>query len=407
MRKQKIALVNVYFPPQSIGGATRVLADNFDILTEQYGSDFELVVFTSDAEMQEKPHALDVYTYKGVRVYRSSILFRKNMDWHPKDSEMGKLFKKFLDFEKPDKVHFHCVQRLSASIVEITMREKIPYYITLHDAWWISDFQFLVDTKGKVYLEGHADPYEQITLPESISEDASVQRKLYFTKLLAGAEKLFTVSESFKSIYMKNGVSNIVVTKNGISDNVEWKEKDTSYTNKVVCGHIGGMAEHKGYDILKKAAIDMDLNNIEFLIADHSKEEDYESHEMWGKIPVTFIGRVKQDEIVALYDKIDVLFAPSIWPESFGLVTREAVACGCWVVASNLGGMGEDVVEGETGFVISPTIKSLEDTLKELDSNVEKYKAPVKPVNIRYASEQVDELVEYYKAEEVKGKTNA
>ena len=397
MSKQKIALVNVYFPPQSIGGATRVLADNFDILVEQYGNDFELVIFTSDAKMQDTPHTLDVYTYKGVRVYRTSILFRKNMDWHPKDNEMEKLFKKFLEFEKPDKVHFHCVQRLSASIVEATLKEKIPYFITLHDAWWISDFQFLVDAEGRVYADGHADPYIQVKLPESISEDASLQRKLYFTKLLGGAEKLFTVSESFKAIYEKNSVSDIVVTKNGISNSVDWKEKDTSYTKRVVCGHIGGMSEHKGYDILKKAAIDMDADNIEFLIADHSKEEGYKSHDFWGKIPVTFIGRVKQEEIVALYDKIDVLFAPSIWPESFGLVTREAAACGCWVVASDLGGIGEDVVEGKTGFVIKPKVKELQGVLQVLNSNVKKYKAPVILTDNRYASEQVDELVEYYR----------
>jgi len=311
MRKQKIALVNVFFPPQSIGGATRVLVDNFDILVEQYGDDFELVVFTSDVEMQDKPHTLNVYTYKDVRVYRSSIIFGENMDWHPKDDEMGKLFAKFLQFEKPDKVHFHCVQRLSASIVEVTLKEKIPYFITLHDAWWISDFQFLVDPEGKVYSDGHADPYKQIKLPESISEDASLQRKLYFTKLLAGAEKLFTVSKSFKSIHEKNSVSNIVVTKNGISNSVEWKTKNTKYTDKVVCGHIGSMSEHKGYDILKKAALSIASENIEFLIVDHSKEEDYISHELWGEIQVTFIGPVKQDEVVSLYNKIDVLFAPN------------------------------------------------------------------------------------------------
>jgi len=396
MPKQKIALVNVYFPPQSIGGATRVLADNFDILVEQYGSDFELVVFTSDSKMQDKSHTLDVYTHKGVRVYRSSILFRKNMDWHPKDDEMGKLFAKFLKFEKPDKVHFHCVQRLSASIVEATLKAKIPYFITLHDAWWISDFQFLVDAEGRVYADGHADPYIKIKLPKSISEEASIQRKLYFAKMLAGAKKLFTVSESFKLIHEKNGVSNIVVTKNGISNSVEWKEKDTSYTKRVVCGHIGGMSEHKGYDILRNAAIELDADNIEFLIADHSKEEGYVSHEFWGNTPVTFIGRVKQDEVVDLYDKIDILFAPSIWPESFGLVTREAAACGCWVVASDLGGIGEDVVEGETGFIIEPTVKELERVLREINGNIEQYKSSVPVKEIRYSSEQVDELVVYY-----------
>ena len=399
MPKPKIALVNVFFPPQSIGGATRVLADNFDILIDQYSDDFELVVFTSDVEMQDKAHTIDSYMYKGVRVYRTSVVFREHMDWQPQDEEMAKVFEKFLKFEKPDKVHFHCVQRLSASIVKATLKQKIPYFITLHDAWWISDFQFLVDENGKVYPDGHTNPYEQIQLPSNVSVDASIQRKLYLSKLMDGAEKLFSVSESFKSLYEKNGVSNIVVTRNGISNSIEWKKKNAVYTDKVVCGHIGGMSEHKGYDILKKAALSSGSINIEFLIVDHSKESEYVSHEFWGVCPVTFIGRVKQEEILALYGKIDVLFAPSIWPESFGLVTREAAACGCWVVASNLGGIGEDVDDGKNGFVIKPTATALEKVLKNISKQPAKYKNIAKFDTLRFANEQVDELVEFYKLE--------
>ena len=90
MSRKKIALVNVFFHPQSIGGATRVVEDNFDVLVEQYGKEFELVVFTSDESMQDQPYLLDSYLYKGVRVYRSSIVFRENMDWHPEDKKMKK-----------------------------------------------------------------------------------------------------------------------------------------------------------------------------------------------------------------------------------------------------------------------------------------------------------------------------
>lgn len=397
MGKQKIALVNVFFPPQSVGGATRVLVDNFNTLQKKYADDFELVVFTSDLDMQDAPHRLDSYIYKGVRVYRSSVIFREHMDWHSEDHEMGILFEKFLDFEKPDKVHFHCVQRLSGSIVEKTMEKKIPYFITLHDAWWISDFQFLVDLHGKVYPNGHTDPYEKIALPEGIDHTKSLKRKIYLTNLLGGAEKLFSVSKSFEKLYRKNGIGNIVVTGNGISDSVAWRQKDTSDHEKVVCGHIGNISEHKGYDILKKAVFIAQPENLEFLFVDHSQEEGYIARETWGSVPVTFIGSVKQEHIVDLYGKIDVLFAPSIWPESFGLVTREAAACGCWVVASSLGGIGEDVIDGKTGFVIKPKVKKLIEVLETIDSDREKYKLAAPSSKIRYASEQADELVHYYK----------
>jgi len=394
--KIKIALVNVFFAPQSIGGATRVLIDNFNVLKEKYNNNFELTLFTSDSNQQEKAHNLDSYMYQGSRVYRSSILFRENMDWHAKDEEMKIIFQKFLDFEKPDVVHFHCIQRLTGSIVEACIESKIPYFITLHDAWWISDFQFLVDEKGKVYPNGHIDPYEKLSLPNSITNEDSIKRKLYLQKLLCSAKKIFSVSDSFLKIYEANGVQNIVTTKNGISDSIEWKPKNTEYTDKVVCGHIGGMSEHKGYDILKKAVSKMKLNNLEFLIVDHSKDEGYISIEEWGKTKVTFIGQVKQENIVELYGKIDVLFAPSIWPESYGLVTREASACGCWIVASNLGGIGEDVEHNKNGFVIAPKTKELQKILSIIDKDKDRFKTIAKSIKIRFSSEQVKELVEYY-----------
>ncbi|MFX5634077.1 glycosyltransferase, partial [Acinetobacter baumannii] len=66
---------------------------------------------------------------------------------------------------------------------------------------------------------------------------------------------------------------------------------------------------------------------------------------LWGTTPVTLraptpIGRVNE-----LYASIDVLLAPSIWPESYGLVVREALHYRTWVVVSNRGALAQDVVE--------------------------------------------------------------
>jgi len=132
------------------------------------------------------------------------------------------------------------------------------------------------------------------------------------------------------------------------------------------------------------------------MLVDHSKDESYVEKTQWGDVPVTIIGRVQQDRIVDLYRQMNVLFAPSIWPESYGLVTREAAACGCWVVASNLGGIGEDVIEGDSGFIVKPEVKSLCEVISVIDLDVSKFKKISKNSNIRLVTEQVEELVEYY-----------
>ena len=397
-KKRKIAIVNVFFPPQAIGGATRVVIDNISVLQEDYTNDFELVAFTSDNH-HRPAHQVNVYTYSGIRVYKVSPVWRENMDWHYEDANMGGIFRKFLDFEKPDLVHFHCIQRLTGSIVEETKKSKVPYLVTVHDAWWISDYQFLVDIEGEVYLGGHPNTYAPIkTLPQGVEVQQSIERHIYLKNLLNSSQKVLAVSDSFADLYRKNGIVKVSTNKNGISSHIQWKPKVTESTNKVVCAHIGGMADHKGYNLLQIAIMQASPKNIEMLVVDHGKEEDYEKKDYWGGVPVTYIGRVAQENVVDLYTKIDVLFAPSIWPESYGLVTRETAACGCWVIASNIGAIGEDIIHEETGLLIEAnSIAALIEAIEWIDNHKEKCKRLPKKMPIRYSNEQVAELVEYYK----------
>lgn len=395
-KRQKIVLVNVFFPPQAIGGGTRVVSDNFDILQRDYAEEFEVCVFTSDAE-HKSPYRLSIYSHQGARVYRCSVCWHEYMDWYAFDDKMYALFSEFLQLEQPDLVHFHCVQRLTASVVAAARDMNIPYLVTVHDAWWISDYQFLVDANHRVYPDGHPDPAQPCPPPAGISLTDSSTRISSLKALLHDARMVLTVSESFAQLYRKNGIPQIQVNKNGLSDSVIWQSKETNYTAQVVCGHVGGMAEHKGFFLFKAAVEKLQPQHIEFLIVDHDKEEDYQHKTHWGNVPVRFIGRVNQADIVDLYKQLDVLFAPSMWPESYGLVTREAAACGCWVVASTMGGIGEDIIEGKSGFRVNPSQEELIQCLKHIDEHSEQFKAVAQSTNLRQVSAQVAELAVLYK----------
>ena len=63
---------------------------------------------------------------------------------------------------------------------------------------------------------------------------------------------------------------------------------------------------------------------------------------------VRFLG--ERGDMVALLQQSDLFLLPS-QTESFGLAALEAMACGVPVVASDVGGISEVVVEGETGFL--------------------------------------------------------
>lgn len=66
---------------------------------------------------------------------------------------------------------------------------------------------------------------------------------------------------------------------------------------------------------------------------------------------VEFIGEVGGDEKWALLGGARCLLNPIAWPEPFGMVMIEALACGTPVLATPLGSVPEIVDDGVTGFI--------------------------------------------------------
>jgi glycosyltransferase involved in cell wall biosynthesis len=67
---------------------------------------------------------------------------------------------------------------------------------------------------------------------------------------------------------------------------------------------------------------------------------------------VEFIGEINEkDKGPFLRDAIALLF-PICWPEPFGLVTIEAMACGTPVLAYRVGAVPEVIDEGVTGMIV-------------------------------------------------------
>ena len=68
---------------------------------------------------------------------------------------------------------------------------------------------------------------------------------------------------------------------------------------------------------------------------------------------IDFLGYVSDHQRDCLYQTVDALIIPSLH-EPFGIVALEAMALGCNVIASNIGGLGEVVKDRENGLTVRP-----------------------------------------------------
>ncbi len=119
---------------------------------------------------------------------------------------------------------------------------------------------------------------------------------------------------------------------------------------------VGRPEERKGLPVLLSAfealvehvpsrltVIGADADEVERYLADPSVEAKIDA-----------LGRVSHDELWERLHAADVLCAPSLAGESFGMILTEAFAAGTPVIASNIAGYADVVSDGVDGVLVPP-----------------------------------------------------
>jgi glycosyltransferase involved in cell wall biosynthesis len=395
--KYKLLFVNVLYPPQALGGATFLLKNIIDHLQLEYRDQYEISVFTYDLNNLNS-YEISEYNQDGIHVTKFSVPSQPNIDWCYQNPKTYEIFRQYLEFNQPDLIHFHCIQRLTASMLEAAVHLNIPYLVTVHDAWWICDYQFMIDRNGIEVDYQQNDPLIIARYADNIN--SSMKRHRYLSKYLNQAKLILAVSEFQAELYRRNGFPQAKVNRNGIKPQ-PILPRQLSTHKKIRLGYAGGLCVHKGYYFLKEAITAVNLQNCEVTIIDLFMSSDRTRHENWGGTQVTFISKLSAEQMPEYFSNIDVLIAPSLWPESFGLIAREATLAGVWVVASDKGGLAEDIVPEINGNVFSPNHPSdLGAILKKIDGEPDRYKQQLitESHQIRQIDEQVRELESLYQS---------
>jgi glycosyltransferase involved in cell wall biosynthesis len=379
-KKPLVLVVNIFYPPEYVGGATRVVEQvvNDVRAASERSLAFEVLC---GREYDGKPGAIERYEWDGVPVTSLSPFI--DLDDVEQSVDTAISFGRLIDLLRPDIIHFHCIQRLGVSLIDVAIRKNVPFVVTVHDGWWISDHQFLVDAAGvPVWENGNwGDSRRLDTLRRALNRGRAT----------------VAVSREQARLYQERGIENVITIPNGS----ETLPGVTAAPDEgpVWLGLLGGLGMAKGADLLREALRRRSYSNLRFLIVDHTMLEDAVRYELWGENRVEVRGKASFANVAQLYSRLHVVLAVSVCIESFGLVAREAQRLGRWVIASKRGGMSEDVSDGVNGFIVDPAcIAELIDVLDAIDANPARYRAePPKGAKLRGREEVAADYLGLYR----------
>jgi glycosyltransferase involved in cell wall biosynthesis len=156
---------------------------------------------------------------------------------------------------------------------------------------------------------------------------------------------------------LKSDIKNIEVIPFGVDTSL-FKYIERKPSDKLVIGIAKTLRPKYGIDILLRAfsALSVRHNNIYLRIVGKGEyEEEYRKLARDLKIEdsVEFLGFVEHTKLPSLFAEFDIFVMPSVFEdESFGVAAVEASASGLPVVATDVGGVSEVVLDNKTGYLV-------------------------------------------------------
>lgn len=220
-------------------------------------------------------------------------------------------------------------------------------------------------------------------LPNSANEKSSIAWRLKnlvgrsvesFLELDLHTDRWIVYSAGIKKVLEKNDIDSnkIQQLRHGISTNFIDRlngERDSSQVNFLYSGRLDKI---KGFHTLIKAWLNLPENEGRKLwITAHPDSDNEYIKKLIQKAlkrkDISFIGPLNQSGLIKLYKKVHCVIIPSECFEIGPLVFHEAIALGCNVISSDIGGCRElgEIYNNESMFFKCGDVQSL----KELINN--------------------------------------
>lgn len=352
---KRLLVLNVHYAPQSFGGATVVA----EAINESLASDlgWQVTVITTHVDPGIPAYHLRRYRAKSVEVISINLPTEKRYGDEYQNGYVDSIIERLLPRLAPDVVHAHAVQRLGCGYFDAIKTMNIPLVVTVHDAWWLCDRQFMVDLNGRYCFQHEISPARCrycVDRPDEFEHKLEVMKRG-----LSLADLVLAPSQFQADLYATNGFDPVRVNGNGIVPPSPARAEATPRDATLRFGFLGGPGPLKGAPVIVEALNQMpEYQNYVLKVVDAAQNVgvSWKDPAFW-QVPgeVEFTPAYDQSGIDDFFAGIDVLLFPSQWKESFGLTVREALARDVWVIACSEGGVGEAIRDGENGELIPMT----------------------------------------------------
>ena len=268
--------------------------------------------------------------------------------------------------KKPDILHCHNLHGEYFDLQKLPLLSRqISFIITLHDAWLLT---------GHCAHSFDCDRWQigcgkcpDLNIYPPIKRDTTAynwqrKRKIFANSKLYIATPSQWLMNKVKESILAPAIIESRVIPNGIDLSVfkpgNQKEIRTKLNfpleAKIILFTANGIRENpwKDYKTMRKAIVllaeNLPSQNILFLaLGENSPPEKI------GNATIHFIPYEKDSQVVADYYRVSDVYVHAAKAETFGLAVTEALACGIPVVATNVGGIPEQIEQGKTGFLVS------------------------------------------------------
>lgn len=395
----RILTVNVHYSPESYGGAT-VVAEQ---LTRHFSANgHEAIALTGATQAGTKPGEFYRYEDAGLPVLALGRRLPQSTNDEYHQAELAQRFDMALEAIQPDVVHFHAVQGLGVEMVQRAQAAGAATAVTLHDAWWLCERQFMVRADGTWCAQQAIDPGVCDTcVPDPIGHRRRQQTSL---EILNNCDRVLTPSQYWYELMHGSGISESVlrVNRNGVL-HPDPSFQRTPHRGPVRFAYVGGDQSVKGVNQLRQALAGIRRSDYQLLLVDPSLKIGHRSmferdFPCSGQIMIA--RGYEYRDLDYFFNSVDVLLFPSQWCESYGLTVREAILRGSWVVATAGGGASEDLVDGVNATIIPLDGRGdgLRDAMQAILEDPDRYRDAARPVRpIPTFAEQAAELEGIYR----------